>query len=260
MSNDVNYARHFVDRLHIVWGNGFLSPGGPEEVLEIVKGIDLSGKSVLDVGCGTGGPCIVLARDTELAHIVAIDVQPALLEQGADFAQKAGVGSRIEFRLVEPGPLPFGNDSFDVVFSKDALIHFVDKDAVYREILRVLRPGGLFVASDWLGGENTAASPEWARFIELSQHAFAMTTAAETLATMEAAGFTELSARDRNAWYVKLSQYELAQVGGPLREPLIEAAGKDIYEYWIQVREANLAAARAGALRPTHLRGSKPVL
>ena len=258
MSNVVIYPQHFVDRLHIVWGNGFLSPGGPQEVMKIVDGLDLSGKSVLDVGCGSGGPAIVLAQETDASVIVAIDIQQALLDQGASFARKAAVSSRLEFKLVEPGPLPFEDNTFDVVFSKVSLIHFSDKELIYREIIRVLRPCGAFVASDWLGGENTSSSPEWARFIELSQHAFSMATAEQTLATMSVAGFVNVFARDRNEWYTRLAEHDLKQVEGPLREPLIDAAGQDIYEYWIKVREANLAAARVGALRPTHLRGFKP--
>ena len=99
MSNVVIYPQHFVDRLHIVWGNGFLSPGGPQEVMKIVDGLDFSGKSVLDVGCGSGGPAIVLAQETDASLIVAIDIQQALLDQAASFARKATVSSRLEFKL-----------------------------------------------------------------------------------------------------------------------------------------------------------------
>ena len=56
------------------------------------------------------------------------------------------------FQLVEPGPLPFADQSFDAVFTKDAIVHIPDKPPFYREVLRVLRPGGLFVGSDWLCG------------------------------------------------------------------------------------------------------------
>ena len=49
-----------------------------------------------------------------------------------------------------PGPLPFADASFDIVFSKDALLHVPDKDALFAEIFRVLKPGGVFAASDWM--------------------------------------------------------------------------------------------------------------
>ena len=53
--NDIQYPDEFINRLEVLWGEGFLSPGGADEVKEIVNGLDISGKSVLDIGCGTGG-------------------------------------------------------------------------------------------------------------------------------------------------------------------------------------------------------------
>jgi len=110
MSKDVQYPEHFVKRLETVWGDGFLSPGGPEEVREIVGGIDIGGKSLLDIGCGLGGPSIVLAHEMGAARIVAIDVEPSLLQRAAEYAKHAGLANEIEFRLVEPGPFLFPSD------------------------------------------------------------------------------------------------------------------------------------------------------
>ena len=47
--------------------------------------------------------------------------------------------------------LPFAEESFDVVFSKDAIIHVADKRLLAAEIHRVLKSGGIFAASDWVG-------------------------------------------------------------------------------------------------------------
>ncbi len=122
----------------------------------------------------------------------------------------------------------------------------------------MLRPGGAFVASDWLGGENTATSPAWLRFRELGHLDFTMATAPETEATMTTAGFERVSTRDRNSWYAELSHQELNQVEGPLRDQSIDAFGEEIYAHWVLVRRALADAVAVGALRPTHLRGYKP--
>lgn len=253
------YPQHFVDRLEILWGEGFLSPGGPAEVREIVRGLDLAGKTVLDIGCGTGGVDFVLAGELGAGRVIAVDVESGLLEQARGRLEAAhpGLKDRIEFTLVAPGPLGWPDASFDVVFSKDAMIHIPDKAAIFREVLRVLKPGGVFAASDWLGGEDMT-TPAWRRYQELGHLDFAMATAAETEARLREAGFAEVSSVDRNAWYAEITRQEVRDLEGPLRAPLVEAVGEELYLHWLEVRRALSDAVIDGSLRPTHLRGVRP--
>ena len=258
MSGDIHYPDHFIDRLEIVWGDGFLSPGGRDEVAEIVTGLDLAGCEVLDIGFGAGGPALVLAGEFG-ARVTGIDVEPQLLDRARERAECAGLEEAVDLRLVEPRPLPFDDAAFDVVFSKDSLIHIPDKLALYAEVLRVLRPGGVFAASDWLAHEMAGEMPEFQKYMELKNHLdFAMATPDETAAVMRTAGFQDVSTRDRNAWYAVLAEEEARQVAGPLREQLVEAAGEEIYAHWVKVRRGLADATKAGGLRPTHLRGKKP--
>lgn len=253
----IQYPEEFIDRLHVIWGDAFLSPGGPEEVREIVRGLDLQDRWLLDIGCGTGGPAIVLARDGG-AKVTAVDVEPQLLERARRFAAEAGLAERIDFRLVEPGPLPFEAAGFDAVFSKDALIHIPDKPALYREILRVLKPGGVFAASDWLAGDGAMDEPAFRRYVDLGHLKFTMATAAETAEIMRAAGFRNVATVDRNVWYAEVSAKEAAAIAGPLRDQIISVSDVETYERWRDARQALAEATRNGALRPTHLRGTKP--
>jgi phosphoethanolamine N-methyltransferase len=169
----------------------------------------------------------------------------------------ADLAGKVEFKLVSAGPLDWPNETFDVVFSKDSLIHITDKAATYDEVLRVLKPGGVFAASDWLGGENTHSSPDWRRCIELTQHNFHMATAAEAEAMLRASGFVDVSSVDRNAWYSEFTKQEVSDLEGPLRERLLEVVDEDVYQHWLEVRRALRDAVNAGAMRPTHLRGFK---
>lgn len=257
-THEIEYPDDFLDRLEIVWGRGFLSPGGDAEVRMIVDGIDLAGRTILDIGCGTGGPALVLAGELGAGQVIAVDVEEGVLARARDNAAKAGLNENIEFRLIEPGPLPLPDGSIDVVFSKDAMIHIPDKQALFKEVLRVLRPGGVIAASDWLGGENTAVSPEWAHYCELGHLSFTMATAAESKASMVAAGFENITSNDRNTWYAKVCVGEVEQIKGPLREALLKVIDKDIYTHWTKLRSALAATVAAGDLRPTHLRGYKP--
>ena len=251
------YPPHYVDRLEILWGRGFMSPGGPAEVLEVVRGIDLAGKHVLDIGCGIGGPDLVLC-ELGAAHVTGIDVDDALIERARNNAAAAGVAQRTAFMRVSPGPLDFPDESLDLVFSKDAILHVDDKATMFTEIFRILKPGGRFAASDWLCGEGSENTPEWRAYAEQAAYTVEAITAAEVVSVITNAGFVDIETRDRNRWYAELSRKHMAQIEGDLREELIRASSPEIYERWRKARRAQLAAVEAGAMRPTHLRAVKP--
>ena len=212
MSDEIQYPDHFITRLHTVWGEGFLSPGGPEEVEEIIRGIDLSGKVVLDIGFGTGGPAVTLAKDHHAGKVIGIDVEAQLRNHANQLVERAGLADRIELKIVKPGPLSFAAETFDVVFSKDSMIHIEDKSALFQEVMRVLKPGGRFVASDWLSGEGDEAMAALDQYRKVSHLHFTPATATEMAATLGNAGFLDVETRDRNAWYAAVCAHELEQI------------------------------------------------
>jgi SAM-dependent methyltransferase len=256
---DIHYPASFTERLEILWGEGFLSPGGAEEVKQILKGIDLADKAVLDIGCGTGGVEMVMARELDVGHVLGIDIEPQLIEICNQRITDAELEHKAEVRLVEPGPLDFADNSFDLIFSKDSLVHIPDKAAIFEEIFRVLKPGGIFAASDWLVSDNADNFPEMATYREVANLEFEFATAAETSVLLEKAGFSQVTTVDRNDWYAPLANYELEQLEGPLRQHILEVIDDEAYQYWMEVRRALRDVTKVGALRPTHLRGSKPL-
>lgn len=162
-TGDTEYTDEFAGGCELMWGQGFLSPGGKEEVLSIVDGADLKGKKILDIGSGLGGPAINLAREFEVGHITGIDIEPLNVERATRYAQEAEVTERVSFQTVDGGNLPFGDEAFDVVFSKDAITEASNKDEIFQECLRVMRPGGWLMMSDWFRGSNphTPEMKEW---------------------------------------------------------------------------------------------------
>ena len=146
--------------LEALWGEGYLSPGGPEEVYRVVDGLSLDGKSILDIGCGAGGITLHLVARHGAARATGFDVEKPVIETARRRALRQGLADRVSFVQAPPGPLPFWDTSFDVVFSKDALLHVPDKDALFAEIFRVLKPGGVFAASNWMISHDGEPSPE----------------------------------------------------------------------------------------------------
>ena len=54
MSDEVLYDQQVIEFLEDIWGDGFLSPGGTDEVRRVLQGVTVDGKLVIDIGCGSG--------------------------------------------------------------------------------------------------------------------------------------------------------------------------------------------------------------
>ncbi|HET7410055.1 MAG TPA: methyltransferase domain-containing protein, partial [Paracoccaceae bacterium] len=117
----------FLERL---WGDGYLSPGGAGEVRRVLDGLDLTGRTVVDIGCGSGGITVALARDFGAGRVIGLDVEAPVCAAARRRADAAGLAGRIEIRQIEPGPMPLPDGSADIVFSKDSIVHIPDKDAL----------------------------------------------------------------------------------------------------------------------------------
>ena len=252
-----HYDDAFAGLLEEVWGEGYLSPGGPEEVARVLEGIDLTGMRVMDIGCGTGAITLSLVQDHGAALAIGIDVEGHVCEEARTRAANAGATDKVEIVQVEPGPFPFDDQSFDLVFSKDSIIHIADKEALAKDIHRVLKPGGWFAASDWLTNHDGEMSPALQHYVDLEGLGFAMASPERYARALAAAGFEEVTTRDRNPWYLGIAGEELAFLSGPERARLEESYGAKLLAENIEIWEAMIAVLKTGELCPHHLRGRK---
>jgi SAM-dependent methyltransferase len=252
------YHQRLIDMLQVVWGEGFLSPGGTEEVARLVGNADLRGLAVLDIGCGAGGIDIALVRAHGAGFVTGIDVEDTVVGCARALIAREGLGARIGVAKVAPGPLPFPPGSFDVVFSKDSIVHIPDKHALMAEVFRVLRPGGRFIASDWLIGHDHAASPEMAAYIAAEGLDFGMASPGRYADAMRSAGFIEVSITSRNAWYREAAKQELERLRGPLGAAAAKIVGQEFVDQNIMVWSRMVPVLESGEHCPTHLRARKP--
>jgi SAM-dependent methyltransferase len=189
---------------------------------------------------------------------VGIDVEPHVCNEARTRAANAGASDKVDIILVEPGPLPFDAGSFDLVFSKDSIIHIADKEALASDIFRVLRPGGVFAASDWLTNHDGEMSPAMKRYVELEGLGFAMASPERYASAMTDAGFSEVRTLSRNAWYLEQARNERSFLTGPDRPRLEKAYGSQLVADNVEVWNAMIAVLETGELCPHHLRGYKP--
>jgi arsenite methyltransferase len=107
-----------------------------------------AGERVLDLGCGAGTDSLVAAQMVgPEGSVIGIDMTPEMLAKARRAAAEMG-GANVEFVEGEIELLPFGDESVDVVISNGVIDLLPDKDTVFAEIYRVLRPGGRIQLAD----------------------------------------------------------------------------------------------------------------
>jgi SAM-dependent methyltransferase len=250
------YDARMLTLLQIIWGDGFLSPGGPQAVRAIVEGLDLQDRTVLDIGCGLGGLDEVLAGEFG-ARVTGVDVAKRVVQLGQERIARSPLRDRIEIELTEPGPLPFADGSYDVVFGKDAWLHIPDKAGFFAEVFRVLKPGGIVTCGDWMKSPGPY-SKDMEYFFKMEGLTYNLVTLADYGQLLHKAGFADVTLEDITAQNARDAQDELARMQGPLRDTLTQALGAEARDFFIEDWRSLTVVLDRGELRPARMRARKP--
>lgn len=250
------YGDDMVALLQLIWGEGFMTPGGAGYIRTTIAGRHLGGRRVLDIGSGLGGHDIVLARNYG-AEVIGVEIEPGLVARARRLVDREGLSHRIRFELVKPGPLPFADECFDVVYSSGAFTQIADKRGMFRQCYRVLKPGGLLLVYDWMKAPGSY-SPDMLYFFKMEELTYAMDTLDAHGAQLAEAGFADVELEDATEEYRRgaMAEYELMK--GSLRPKMMELLGPEGAEHFIEDWRSLTVVLIKGELRPGRYRARKP--
>jgi phosphoethanolamine N-methyltransferase len=256
MTREIEYPDEMIAMLEIIWGPGFMTPGGEGNVANLVEGLDLRDQRILDIGCGIGGPAFVLAEKYG-ANVVGIDIESDVIARARRRAKDLKVDSRCEFLLVEPGPMAFPDESFDVVVSSGVIMQIEDKPQVFAEALRVLKPGGVLTSYDWMKPEGEF-SDDMRYWFKMERLTYDMKTFPEYEALLRDAGFTEIQMSDRSDWYRRKVKDEYEQIQKELYPRMVERLGKEEADHFVENWRAMMVVCEKGDVFQGYYRARKP--
>ena len=128
------------------------------------------GESVLDLGCGIGGPSRVLANEFG-CKVTGIDLTPEFIEAARALTERCGLSGSVQFDTGNALDLPYSDGTFDVAWTQHVVMNIEDRATFYREAARVLKPRGRLVFFDALlaDRERELEFPlPWARTPDIS--------------------------------------------------------------------------------------------
>lgn len=181
---------------------------GRAATLELAGAAGLnSSMRVLDVGSGIGGTSRCLAREFG-CRVTGIDLTEEYCRTAAMLTARTGLAPLVDYRQGDATKLPFADASFDVVWTEHAAMNIPDKPSLYREMHRVLKPGGTLAIHDILAGPSGAVlfPVPWARAPESSF----LVTPDDLRKLLHDAGFTvtdwaDTTVRARD-WFVAVAE------------------------------------------------------
>ncbi|KAJ5197126.1 hypothetical protein N7449_007605 [Penicillium cf. viridicatum] len=170
--------------------------------------------NVLDVGCGVGGPAREIVKFTG-AHITGLNNNDYQIDRATYYAQKQGLSDKMAFVKGDFMQIKFPDNSFDAVYVIEATVHAPELEGVYKEIFRVLKPGGKFAVYEWfMTDDYNNDDPEHRRIrlgIEQGDGISNMVKVSEGLTAFRNAGFSLIHHEDMAArpdpipWYYPLA-------------------------------------------------------
>lgn len=164
---------------------------------ELAEGLGLTGgETVLDVGCGLGGPARYLAAVLG-CHVTGIDLSQPFIEAAAMLSERTGLSDHLTFVQGDATAFPFPPESFDHAWTQHVAMNVQDKEGFYRSIHRVLKRGGRLAIFDIVKGENAPViyPVPWAHEASISF----LATPSEMAQSLRAVGFREVSLADTTA-------------------------------------------------------------
>lgn len=181
---------------------------GRAATLELARaaGLDAT-KRVLDVGSGVGGTSRCLANEFG-CRVTGIDLTDEYCRAAAMLSAKIGLAHLVDFRQGDATEMPFDDREFDVVWTEHVAMNIPDKTQLYKEMYRVLKPGGTLAIYDVLAGPSGPVlyPVPWARTPDTSF----IVQPNELRKLLEEAGFTVTDWSDTTeaarVWFVSLAE------------------------------------------------------
>lgn len=223
--DEQQYSSQSISRYEKIFGKGYLAPGGQDTTTEFVEKLNLKQSDrVLDVGCGIGGGNFYMAREFG-ASVVGIDLSTNVILKAFENSMKPeNEKLDVEFEVCDATTKQYDDASFDVVYSRDTILHIEDKLALFQHFFKWLKPGGKLMISDYCCGSHTF-SDRFQTYVD--NRGYYLLSPADYGIVLENAGFVDVVVEDRTEQFIEILNSEVSRTMENKNEFVMETSMED---------------------------------
>ena len=194
--DESQYTLNSVKRYEWIFGETWISTGGKQTTDVVLSRIQIQpGSRVLDMGSGIGGHSFHLAEKYG-CNVLGIDLSRNMVAVAEDHLnRRPHLEKLIEFKLKDATKLSnLTENSFDVIYSRDTLLHIEDKVNLFSNFYKWLKPGGRIIFTDYGRGDKSDYTDEFKAYV--AQRQYHLLTVQEYNKLLLVSGFQEIEAED----------------------------------------------------------------
>lgn len=219
------YNKKLIELLETVYGRGFLSVGGEGAVRDMFKGINLNGKSILDIGCGVGGAEFYLAKMFDCC-ITGFDTSRFMITEARKRFKTSSCKGNIDF--------VFGKDLsrisgkiFDIIFTKETLLHIKTKKNIIKKIYQLTSVNNsMFISYEWFRNAKPY-STLMRKFLKFDGLDIFLTTPQAYQDLLTEVGFKTVKYEDSSKSELAKTKEVVTNIQGHLLKTLVVKHGED---------------------------------
>jgi len=226
------YTNKGVTRYEKIFGKYYVSTGGEDTTAKFCAEMNLQpGQKVLDIGCGIGGSAFYMAQHYGV-DVFGIDLSTNMIDLAKEYWKEMNpaIKHRTRFLVEDATTMEYPENFYDVVYSRDTILHIEDKLHLFKLFEKTLKPGGQLVISDYCCGDgvHTQAFKDYVK-----QRGYNLLTVSDYGKTIKKAGFEEVQAINNSKYFLEILDKELKSFRS-IREEMISEYSLEDYDYIVE--------------------------
>jgi len=223
------YSRKGILRYEAIFGRTYVSVGGEVTTKEFVSQLDLQpGMKVLDIGCGTGGSAFYMAR-MHGVDVHGIDLASNMIGIAQDYRleMEPAVKHRVQFYIEDAISMEYPANFYDIVYSRDTILHIKEKEELFKKFLSTLKPGGKLMISDYCRGDQEHSQ----RFLDyVASRGYKLYSVKDYGHILERAGFENVVASDKTGLMIDIMKMEIQKFNS-IKPKFIDEFSQEDFDY-----------------------------